>query len=366
VTAVAARSEPINADMVRDAQKAEARTRNAVARKEKEGDAQAIAKAQDAHAEAAARLARRTEALDAALHDIRVVMGVDPGKRNAMSVVSLRVPEGESVSLDRVLALGGKGKEEMREFFSTHALPNPERAEAAWSYENASFLGYAEDIAEAIIAASIAIDARYRRITTLKVRVNAILGRPPGTHVSDVLPDDASVELKKGHRAFFREWGRMRKRKEERIKLWERLAAAKKCWFGMLANRLAVSALALGAGVAFEDGDWGVAERGSADYRGRIWNRIMSSVSQRAMMDVAKARLDWSGVVWWTVASYHTSTTDHRHGTTASGQRKNGAKDFIALTDGMRMDSDEHAAETMAAAALLRPLLPKGQTPLTL
>jgi len=34
-------------------------------------------------------------------------------------------------------------------------------------------------------------------------------------------------------------------------------------------------------------------------------------------------------------------------------QRPNGGKVFTALTDGMKMDADEHSGETMAAAAML-------------
>jgi len=73
-------------------------------------------------------------------------------------------------------------------------------------------------------------------------------------------------------------------------------------------------------------------------------------------MKVVKAKLNWLGVVWWTVSSPFTSTTDIRYSIIDGGQRKKGGKVFIAVKDGMRMDADEHAAETIGAAAILRPI----------
>jgi hypothetical protein len=221
---------------------------------------------------------------------------------------------------------------------------------------NKPFTDYAKRRLIEIAALSVKIDACYRRIAILKARVNASRGVPLSARIPEKLPPGANEELRKAHRAFFLEYGKVRKLKGERRELWRRLHAVKRCWHGMLANRLANYALTLKAGVALEDGDWGIEERGSDDYRGPGWNKLQSFVSQRGLLKVVKDKLNWLGVVWWTVSSPYTSTTDPRYGIVDSGQRRNGGKVFIAQKDGMRMDADEHAAETIGVAAILRPI----------
>jgi hypothetical protein len=364
VTAVLSRAEPANAEVVRSAVKAEAKAKRALERAKAGDDAEALYKADAAHQAKTAQLDAQRKAFAAALNKCTAVIGVDPGRRQSIVATSIHIPAGESIDPVRALALGDFGREEMRAFFSGHALPEVERAGNAMAYDNAAFLLLAKTIAGEIDDVSRAIDARYRRVKTLKARLNGLLGRAATTCVPEnavdlllqvLAPQDADAVLR-AHRAMFRELTRAGRRKAERLALWSRLNGAKRSWFGMLSNLLAVSALALNAGVAFEDGDWGISERESADYRGRTENRVMAAVSPRRLLDIAKARLDWSGVVWWNVASWHTSKSDHRVGVVDSRQRKKGAKAFVSLWDGMKMDADEHAGETIGAAVLLKPL----------
>jgi hypothetical protein len=82
----------------------------------------------------------------------------------------------------------------------------------------------------------------------------------------------------------------------------------------------------------------------------------MAAVSPGKLLDAIRAKLDWSGIAWWNVASAYTSQTDHRVAVISEQQRPNGGKVFTALWDGARTDADLHGSETIAATALMRPL----------
>jgi len=154
----------------------------------------------------------------------------------------------------------------------------------------------------------------------------------------------------------FRELARVSLRKAERLAEWSRIRGLKKSWFGYLANRIAVQALESDAGVALEDSTWGIERRGTAKYWGRTWNRLMAATSPRQLLDVICAKLDWSGVAWWSVCSAYTSQTDHRVAVISDKQRPSGAKTFTALWDGQQTDSDLHGGETIAATSRMRAL----------
>jgi len=360
--AVVARAEPANSERVLDAIASEAKARKKLENARKpSAKADKLAEAETAHANAVGKLAAANADFRAALARCSVVLGVDPGRRDAIAATPLAIPQDRPLSADRILELAAFGKNEMYDLFTTCRLPDPERGGDVIAYANGPFLDLAKQIGAEIDTANGTIEARYKRIGKLKLRLNDLLGRRADAHIPekrddlplDHLPRAVIIAARKAHCAFFIEYGRLLKRKADRRKLWERLHGAKKSWFGMLANRLAVSALALNAGVALEDSDWGIEDRDSESYWGPKNNRVLAAVSPRKLLDTIKARLDWSGVVWWNVPSWYTSKSDFRHCVVDDRQRPNGGKVFTALTDGMKMDADEHSGETMAAAAML-------------
>jgi hypothetical protein len=362
--AVVARAAPANSERVLEAMSSEAKARKKLENARKPtAKAGKLAEAETAHAKAVGKLAAAMADFTIGLARCSVVFGVDPGRRDAMVATPLVIPHDRPLSADRILELAKFGQTEMHDLFTTCRLQNPERGGDVIGYANGPFLELAKQIGAEIDKASRAIDVRYKRIEKLKLRLNDHLGRRWDAYIPkklddlplDHLPKGVIIAARKTHCAFFIEYGRVLKRKADRCKLWGRLHGAKKSWFGMLANRLAVSALALNAGVALEDSDWGVQDKDSESYWGPKNNRVMAAVSPRKLLDTIKARLDWSGVVWWNVPSWYTSKSDFRYCVVDGSQRPNGGKVFTALTDGMTMDADEHSGETMAAAALLCP-----------
>ena len=96
----------------------------------------------------------------------------------------------------------------------------------------------------------------------------------------------------------------------------------------------------MSVGVALEDCERGIERKESTNYQGRTQNWVMAAVSPRKLQNVVCLRLDWLGVVWWNVASWYTSKTDHRVAIVSTEQRLQGYKVCTALHDGLLLDAD--------------------------
>jgi len=68
---------------------------------------------------------------------------------------------------------------------------------------------------------------------------------------------------------------------------------------------------------------------------------------------MAAGKLAWMGIPHLTVPSFHTSTTDVRHGVVDKGQRRGDV--FTARVDRVRMHADVHAAAVIGLWAFLVP-----------
>jgi hypothetical protein len=63
----------------------------------------------------------------------------------------------------------------------------------AWAKSNQPFLGSVMTVAKGIDRLTRAIDARYRRVRTLKERINEALGRPARERVPEAAEDLAPL-----------------------------------------------------------------------------------------------------------------------------------------------------------------------------
>ena len=368
IKAVLSRSEPVNSELVLKADRSIVQCRRkldmALSKAALTPTEEILAdrdKAQAALDKAIVRADTLHRRFAEALRTRTAVIGVDPGRRDAMATSVLRIDGG--IEAGRALDLGGFTQNQMRTFLSSHALPEPDVVERL-SLDNQRFLSLMTEIGQRIDGLSRALNARYRRIAKLKGRINGALKLPAGRRLPEALDaldlsrltESEVRDVTVWHRALFLELAKTVRLKAERLAQWERIRSVKRSWFGMIANSLSVSALEHDAGVALEDGDWGIERKESTNYQGRTQNRIMAAVSPRKLLDVIRAKLDWSGVVWWNVVSWYTSKTDHRVGVVSTEQRPQGGKVFTALHDGLRLDADQHAGETIAATALMTPL----------
>ena len=89
-------------------------------------------------------------------------------------------------------------------------------------------------------------------------------------------------------------------------------------------------------------------------YKGRTFNRVLDHGARGRYAACASDKLRWNGIRELVVPSYHTSTTDHRHGVVDARQRR--GERFGAARDGLEAHADEHAAHTVAAWLTLVPL----------
>ena len=257
----------------------------------------------------------------------------------------------------------------LKAWLSEHSLPQPQVIDTLLLGAQAA-IAHLEKQADAIASASRRIDAVQRRLAKCKAAVNLLLGRAFAARLPDAFdelmaePGVVARKLDADHRsralswfcAFRRRLRQAQVLKAERLDLWRRVAALVQCWHGFAANRIVDLAIRHQAVVAVEVSDWGVIGKEEGGYRGKAWNRIVAMLAPGKMKDRLQAKLDWSGVASWGVASPWTSRTDHRHAVAHVSQRPDGSDTFTALADGSKTDADLHAAETQAAMVLMRPL----------
>jgi hypothetical protein len=188
--AVVARAEPANSERVLDAIASEAKARKKLENARKpSAKADKLAEAETAHANAVGKLAAANADFRAALARCSVVFGVDPGRRDAIAATPLVIPQDRPLSADRILELAAFGKNEMYDLFTTCRLPDPERGGDVIAYANGPFLDLAKQIGAEIDTANGAIEARYKRIGKLKLRLNDLLGRRADAHIPEKRDD---------------------------------------------------------------------------------------------------------------------------------------------------------------------------------
>jgi len=328
---------------------------------------------------ARARADRQRGGFCAALGAAKAVLGIDTGKTATLAFGVLDAPFGVDPAKALALAANGKAgatkaeRDRIKTWLSTHALPNPNvLAEAQLNAE--PLIARLKQMSAQTAKLSSRVEINLSKLSAHRSAVNRLLGRSLALRLperfEDLLIEPAVVwRLETGlvppehvglaFSAFCAFWRRMRRTnacKAERKDTWRRIRAIVDCWQGFCTNLVVRFAQALEAVVAVEESDWGIQEKGGSDYWGRDWNRIVAMLAPARLRDTLSAKLDWSGLAHWGVASPHTSQNDFRFGVVHPAQRPKGGKDFTALADLKVWDADIHAGTGVAAQVLMEPM----------
>jgi transposase len=141
--------------------------------------------------------------------------------------------------------------------------------------------------------------------------------------------------------------------KHLRRKLYRTVDGIKKSWFGWLSNRKAETARYYHAVVVREDLTILAKEKGSSDYKGRTFNKMLNNGAKGQYLRLASQKLRWFGIPEMVVPSYYTSCTDITCGVVDKKQRR--TQDRFVGQNGVSQQADIHAALTLALYPLLRP-----------
>ena len=286
---------------------------------------------------------------------VRCLVGRDFGYANTIALTVVRL--GSSVELARLPLVRVKGRSEFhlgkdltsdgaRAYLSGHVAPSDAEVVESVLMDGSDFLGAIAVRSKRIDVLRSELDLIYARIHRLKALINRELGFDADALVPPELPLGASKELLTWHGRLFRLLGGVAVLKAKRRGVYRSIDGLKKSWFGHLSNLETRLALKHRAAVVRENLSVMAEEKSKPGYRGRAFNRMMNNGSKGQYIRRAGLKLSWNGVAEIVVPSFHTSTTDHRHGVVSKSQRDGDV--FVASKDGSRWHADLHASETLA------------------
>lgn len=297
-----------------------------------------------------------------ALSESTHVLGDDFGYTNTSTMVVVQADR----SLDTAFFETVKewGKKEAKAYLSSHHHDG--EAIEVEQHCGRDFMAAVERHALHVDALRGDIDRVYNRIHRIKHEVCRILGIGTDTRLDfgahDISPETSAdaggdkrlARLLQKLQRLLKHVGHL---KSLRRGVYRSVDGLKKSWFGWLANRKAALARRYHAVVVREDLSIVAAEKGSPEYKGRTFNKMLNNDSKGQYLRAAASKLRWHGIPEAVIPSSYTSTTDVRHGLVDARQRKQ-QDEFVARVDGRRMHADVHAALTIALYPLLRLFVP--------
>ena len=195
------------------------------------------------------------------------------------------------------------------------------------------------------------IDRAYAELEELKRTIVEALGLKAEEWI---LP-----EMKRAHApagAFFALLGQIDDLKRARRAAYAKAAAIKRHWLGFLSNVEVALAKKYNAVIAREDLTVLAIEKDAPDYKGRAFNKMINHGSRGQYARRATDKFAWHGVPECVVPAAYTSRACLRHGNIVPAAKRNGESIRFACCGNTVDHADEHAAETIAGYAFLRPV----------
>lgn len=289
------------------------------------------------------------EAID--VSKVQCIVGRDFGYKNT---VALAVMESESpIDLEALQAQfdAFKDKASARTHIESHRLPSTVRCIERLHYSGEAFMKRLGALAARIDRLRSRIDRAYAE---LEERKRAIV------EALDLKADEWILpEMKRAHapaRAFFALLGQIDDLKRARRAAYAKAAAIKRHWFGFLSNVEVALAKKHNAVIAREDLTVLAIEKDAPDYKGRAFNKMINHGSRGQYARRATDKFAWHGVPECVVPAAYTSRACLRHGHIVPAAKRNGERIRFACCGGAIDHADEHAAETIAGYAFLRPV----------
>jgi hypothetical protein len=216
-------------------------------------------------------------------------------------------------------------------------------------YSGENFLDKVAGYARRIDVYQSRITKAYQKLEGIKAEMVQGLGL--GTD------DLITPEMKRGPmaasaRAFFATMGLIYDLKKVRKQMYEKIVAVKRHWFGFLANQETRLAQKYSASVVREDLRVEAIEKGTPEYKGRAFNKMINHGSKGQYQRRASQNLRWNGVPEVVVPSWYTSRSCVWHAVILPQKFRRGERIELPCC-GREDHADEHAADTIACYPLL-------------
>ena len=275
------------------------------------------------------------------------IIGRDFGYANtvalsvAVSTSPVEVPTG---------ILQDEGKAAAEAFFRSHVLPRDVQFVERVRFEGRRFLARVNHLSERIDGYKSRIDKAYNELDKLKAGIAAILGLKDGDRI---VPEMKRSEAGSSVRVFFHTLGEITDLKAARRRLYRKIVAVKKAWFGMLSNTEVELARKHNAILVREDLTVVALEKEKPGYKGRTFNKMLNNGSKGQYQRRAADKLQWNGIPEVAIPSWYTSRACFRHSIIVEKRHRTGERIFLPCCN-CYDNADEHAADTLACFLFLR------------
>ena len=288
-------------------------------------------------------------------------VGRDYGIRNTVALTVIELAQEVSAAEIEARITAVETKEQARAWLSENVAPPDYKVLERVLVNAAGYRSAMADLCRRVDGLSSSISTAYENLPALKTAAVKALCLKEDDMVPQRLPAGAGDDAARAHGAFFTLLGRIGKMKWKRRDLYDRMSGIRASWIGHVANREMALVRKYGAALVREDLTYEAEERGSPEYKGPAFNRMVNESSRGRYARTASAKLRWGGFREFVVPSYYTSCTDFRHGVVDAAQRR--GDDFVSAADGAREHADLHVSETIGLWALLRPREPSVRKP---
>ena len=234
-------------------------------------------------------------------------------------------------------------------YVESHALPGDVRIVARVRYSGRAFLKSISEWTARIDAYKSRIDKTYASLDAVKAEIVSGLKLEQDDLIT---PEMKSGPIGNRVREFFRVFGLIQDLKKERRKIYRKISALKKNWFGFLANAETELAKKYNAAIVREDLTVEAIEKDDPEYKGRTFNKMINNGSKGQYQRRASQTFRWNGVPEVVIPSWYTSRSCLPHSVIIEKKHRRGETIFMPCC-GVNDHADEHAADTIACYPFL-------------
>ena len=234
-------------------------------------------------------------------------------------------------------------------YVESHALPGDVRIVARVRYSGRAFLKSISEWTARIDAYKSRIDKTYASLDAVKAEIVSGLKLEQDDLIT---PEMKSGPIGNRVREFFRVFGLIQDLKKERRKIYRKISALKKNWFGFLANAETELAKKYNAAIVREDLTVEAIEKDDPEYKGRTFNKMINNGSKGQYQRRASQTFRWNGVPEVVIPSWYTSRSCLPHSVVIEKKHRKGESIFLPCC-GVKDHADEHAADTIACYPFL-------------
>lgn len=284
------------------------------------------------------------------LSKVTTIIGRDFGYTNTISLSIVNSLTPVDLTQQTTDSIRIQSQKDAKLFFETHSCPDNVTVIEQINYSGNNFLKLIDDYCLKIDSFNSRIDIAYVELNKLHVDIVDQLKLVDG----QILPEYKKSIAGNQVRNFFALLGKINDFKKNRRRLYKKIAAIKKNWFGFLSNKEVELAQKHGAIIVRENLTVEAIEKESPEYKGRRFNKMINNGSKGQYQKMASGKFKWNGIPEVLIGSWYTSRVCTKHAVIAEKKDRKGEKLYLSCCD-CETHADIHASETIAKYHFLIP-----------